>query len=122
MGLTGLKFDAMFVQQERVFQGATREQALGQAGEEDRIEGAAAGFIDGSDEDMAVAAPRRIGAERAHFFRKHIVDFFKRGWAHFAHRFQFAQDREHGFGITQGHLGQLGQASEPFAPLRCFRE
>ena len=39
------------VEQQRVFEHLAREQAFGQSGEEDDVEAAAAGFVDGSDED-----------------------------------------------------------------------
>ena len=42
------QFGAVLVQQQRIFERAAREQPLGQAREEDRVEGAAASFVDGA--------------------------------------------------------------------------
>ena len=114
---TGGEFDALFVQQERIFERAAREKSFGESGQKDDIETAAARFFDGADEDPAVAALGRFGAEESQAFGEHVIHFVERSGAHLAHRFQLAQNAEHGLGAAQRHLRELGQAVQPDAPL-----
>ena len=116
---TGREFDAVFVQQERVLESAAGKQSFGESGQEDDIEAASARFFDRADEDAAVTAPGRFGAEKAQAFREDVVDFVERSGADVAHGFQLAENAEHGFGTAERHLREIGEPVEPDAP--CFR-
>ncbi len=90
---TGGEFDAMFVEQKRIFECAAREKSFGESRQKDDIEAASARFFDGADEDAAVAALGRVGAEEAQAFGEDVVDFVQRSGADFAHGLQLARER-----------------------------
>ncbi len=97
----GREFDALFVQQKRIFEGAAREKSFREPGQEDDIETASARFLDGADEDAAVAALGRFGAQKAQAFGENVVDFVERSRANLAHGFQLTENAEHGFGMAE---------------------
>ena len=113
---TGGELRAVLVQQERIFESAAREESFGEAGQKDDVEAASARFFDGTDEDTAVAALGRLGAQEAEAFGEDVVDFVERSRADFAHGLQFAQDAEDRFGTAERHLSEVGEAIEPDAP------
>ena len=104
----------MFIQQERIFERAAREKAFGEAGKKDDFEAASTGFFDGADEDAAVAALGRLGAQEAQALGKHVVDFVERDRADFAHGIELAQDGQDRFRAAKRRLRE----SRPGDPAR----
>src|SRR6202035_2908398 len=86
------------------------------------IEGPAASLVDRADKNLAVAAPRRVGAQGTQLLRKNVVNFVERGGAHLGHRFQLAQHRKNWLGMAQGQRCKFRKALDPFSPERMFWE
>lgn len=107
---------AEVVEQEGVFEGGPGEEAFGEAGDEDDVEGAAAGFLDGADEDFAVARPAGFGAERAEAIAENGADLVEGDGSDLGHGAELAEDGDHGFGVAEGASGEDGEAVEPVAP------
>ncbi len=97
----GGEFDALFVEQKRIFEGAAGEKSFRESGQKDDVETTPARFLNGADEDAAAAALGWFGAEKAQAFGKNVINFVERSGANFAHGFQFTENAEHGFGMAE---------------------
>jgi hypothetical protein len=89
---TSLKFDAVFIEQQRVFERAAGEEAFGESRQEDHIEAKPARLFDGADENTAVTALGRLSAQKTEAFGKDIRDFVERSGSNLAHGLEFAQN------------------------------
>ena len=104
------------IEQQRIFKRAARKQSLGQSRQKDHVEGAGARLVDRADEDLPVAARRRLAAQEAQPFGEHAEDFVETRRPDVAHRLQLRQHAQHRFGAAQRVPGDVAQPLDPLAP------
>ncbi len=110
------------VEQQRILAAALREDALGEADDEDDVEGAAAQPLRRGDEDAAEPLPRRLAIElrqprpqdTAHLGQRHRSDG--------RHRPQIGEQLEDAHRMPEGARRQRRQPCQPVAPRRLRRQ
>ena len=109
------------VEQHRILARLLRKHALGQAGDEDDAERAAAGLVRTADEHGAVARSRRLRLQREQPIGQHISRLVERHRSDLAHRPQLGEHAQDIGAVPEHVWREILEAVEPFAPGRRRR-
>ena len=106
------------VEQQRVLPLLVRKDALGQAGDEDHVEDAAAHLLGPADEHLPEAPGGRVVPQLGQPLGQHVPDLAERHRPDLRHRPQLGQHGQHPLGMDQHPGRQRLQRLQPGGPRR----